>query len=83
MTATIVGVRRVDMDSENVHGFSLYINYKDESVSGIDGMMAERQFVNDTMIRSASPGWVPTPGDTFDFEWGRREGKIGRITTVL
>ena len=53
MTATIVGVRRVDMDSENVHGFSLYINYKDESVSGIDGMMAERQFVNDTMIRSA------------------------------
>lgn len=75
MTCTIVGTRRVDMESERVHGWSVYVNREDD---GVNGMLAERHFISDDMIRRDTQGTVPNPGNIMDFEFNQR-GKIGKI----
>lgn len=79
MLAEIIGTRRVDMDSENIHGWSIYTKHEED---GVNGLMAERFFVSDQMINRDVGGLVPEPGQAIDFEWGRTKNKIGSIRSL-
>lgn len=74
----IVGVRRVDMDADNIHGFSIFTTHPED---GVDGLMAEKFFLRDAKL-SAVGGVIPAPGMVIDFEWGRNKGSIGEIRSL-
>ena len=74
----IVGVRRVDMDADNIHGFSIFTTHPED---GVDGLMAEKFFLRDAKLAMCG-GVIPAPGMTIDFEWGRSKGSIDLIRSL-
>ena len=74
----VVGVRRVDMDNDNVHGWSIYTTHPED---GVNGLMAEKFFLRDAKLASVG-GVVPEAGMVIDFEWGRNKGSIGEIRNL-
>ena len=78
MTCTIVGTRRVDMNEENIHGWSVFTT-RDED--GVNGQLAEKHFIRDEMFRRDTGGLLPNPGDTMEFEFNNK-GKIGKIIAI-
>lgn len=72
---SIVGNRRVDMENEKIHGWSLFINRKERNVNGL---LAEKLFLSDEMLRTDLDGVVPQPGQTMTFEFSRN-GKLGEV----
>lgn len=81
MTAEIVGVRRVDIvnaDSNPYHGYSVYVTYPMDNVSGV---ATERLSLSDTLISGFRPGMIPGVGMTIDYEYNRY-GKIGAIRAL-
>ena len=73
MVCTIVGVRRVDMDDQNVHGFSCYLTHQED---GVTGLMAEKSFVSDDAIRQNFAGQVPSVNERWACSF-KRSGKLG------
>lgn len=78
MECSVVGTRRVDMEQDNIHGWSVFITRVEENVNGV---MADRLFVRDEMLRRDTGGVVPNPGDTMAFEFNSR-GKLGKILAI-
>lgn len=74
----IVGTRRVDMDGDNIHGFTIYTTHPED---GVEGLMAEKFFLRDAKLITVD-GIIPEPGMTIDFEWGRAKGSIGDIRSL-
>lgn len=78
MKCSVVGTRRVDIENDNVHGWSVFITREEE---GVNGQMAEKLFIRDDTLRRDTEGCVPNPGDTMEFEFNSR-GKLGKIVAL-
>ena len=81
MDCSVVGTRRIDMkdkEGSEIHGFSVFVTREED---GVNGLMADRLFVRDEMLRRDTGGVVPNPGDTMVFEYNNR-GKLGKIVSL-
>ena len=81
MECSVVGTRRVDMkdqEGRETHGWSVFVTREED---GVNGMMADRLFVRDELLRRDTGGVVPNPGDTMEFEYNNR-GKLGKIVAL-
>lgn len=81
MIAEIIGVRRVDIvnaESNPYHGYSVFVTYPMDNVSGV---AAERLSLSDTLLAGYRPGAIPGVGMTIDYEYNRF-GKIGAIRAL-
>lgn len=78
MVCSVVGTRRVDMPEDNVHGWSVFFTREEENVNGL---MADRFFVRDDVLRRDTGGAVPNPGNVMEFEYNSR-GKLGKILSL-
>lgn len=78
MKADIIGYRRIDISDSNVHGYTVYITYPDE---GIEGLKAERVFLNDGIINRDQKGKVPCDGMVIDLDFNTR-GKVAGIRAL-
>lgn len=76
MQAYLYGVRRVDMEDNNVHGFSCFIGYP---VDGVDGDEVSKVFVSDSMAQKFA--FSPRVGSLVDVDFTPK-GRLSSISTV-
>ena len=76
MQAYLYGSRRVDMEDNNVHGFSCFIGYP---AAGVEGNEVSKVFVSDGMAGKC--GWHPMVGSLVNVEFTPK-GRLSSISTV-
>lgn len=76
MQTYLYGSRRVDMEDNNVHGFSCFIGY---SADGVEGDKASEVFASDSMAGKC--GWHPMVGSLVNVDFTPK-GRLSSISTV-
>ena len=75
MLCSVVGTRRIDMQTDKGDRLTGYSVFLEHDESGVEGVMAEKSFISDSWISGHLGGWVPSVGDFCECSFNRR-GKL-------